>query len=187
VPRGSFTVDLETTKAAPIATIAEQVVPERMLSAVRILERVGRAKLHGTLDVAGDDKTSATSARMAVMGTLDELRLDARARVSGDWQSHSLSVVEMNATVDATAGALVKFAKLDQVVASGNGPAQLKASLKGPVGGDLAFEVQVAGEGLAAKLTGKGKVPATGRVHGDALGLVGGATFKRPTRGREAS
>jgi uncharacterized protein involved in outer membrane biogenesis len=187
VPRGSFTVDLETTKAAAIATIAEKVVPERMASAVRILERVGRAKLHGTLDVAGDDKTSATSARMAVMGTLDELRLDARARVSGDWQSHSLSVVEMNATVDATAGSLVKFVKLDEVVASGNGPAQLKASLKGPVGGDLAFEVQVAGEGLAAKLTGKGKVPATGRVHGDALVEVREAYLKPPRPGPGAA
>ena len=178
MPRGSFTVDLETTKAAAIATIAEKVVPERIASAVRILERVGRAKLHGTLDVAGDDKTSATAARVAVTGTLDELRLDARARVSGDWQSSRVSVLEVNATVDATVGSLVKFAKLDEVVASGNGPAQLKASLKGPVGGDLAFDVQVAGEGLAAKLTGKGKVPATGRIQGDALVEVREAHLK---------
>ena len=178
VPRGSFVVDLETTKAAAIATIAEKVVPERIASAVRILERVGRAKLHGTLDVAGDDKTSSTAARVAVTGTLDELRVDVRARVSGDWQSRSISVVEMNATVDATAGSLVKFAKLDEVVASGNGPAQLKASLKGPVGGDLTFDVQVAGEGLAAKLNGKGKVPATGRIQGDALVEVREAHLK---------
>ena len=178
MPRGSFAVDLETTKAAAIATIAEKVVPERIASAVRILERVGRAKLHGTLDVAGDDKTSATAARVAVTGTLDELRLDARARVSGDWQSRRVSVLEVNATVDATVGSLVKFAKLDEVVAWGNGPAQLKASLKGPVDGDLAFDVQMAGEGLAAKLTGKGKVPATGRIRGDALVEVREAHLK---------
>ncbi|HET8545896.1 MAG TPA: AsmA family protein [Pseudolabrys sp.] len=178
VPRGSFAVDLETTKAAAIATIVEKVVPEGIASAVRILDRVGRAKLHGTLDVAGDDKTSATTARVAVTGTLDELRLDARARVSGDWQSRSVSLVEMNATVDATVGSLVKFAKLDEVVASGNGPAQLKASLKGPVGGDLTFDVQVAGEGLAARLTGKGKAPATGRIQGDALVEVREARLK---------
>ena len=187
VPRGSFAVDLETTKAAAIAAIAEKVVPERIASAVRILERVGRAKLHGTLDVAGDDKTSATAARVAVTGTLDELRLDVRARLSGDWQSRSVSVVEMNATVDATAGSLVKFAKLDEVVASGNGPAQLKASLKGPVGGDLTFDVQVAGEGLAAKLTGKGKVPATGRIQGDALVEVREAHLKPPRPGPVAA
>jgi hypothetical protein len=186
VPRGSFTVDLETTKAAAIATIAEKVVPERIASAVRILEQVGRAKLHGTLDVAGDDK-SATDVRMAVTGMLDELHLDARARASGDWQSHSVSVVEMNATVDATAGSLVKFAKLDEVVASGNGPAQLKASLKGPVGGDLTFDVQVAGEGLAAKLTGKGKVPATGGIQGDALVEVREAHLKPPRPGPGAA
>ena len=187
VPRGSITVDLETTKAAAIVAIAEKVVPERIASAVRILERVGRAKLHGTLDVAGDDKTSATAARVAVTGTLDEVRFDARARVSGDWQSRSVSVVEMNATVDATAGSLVKFAKLDEVVASGNGPAQLKASLKGPVGGDLTFDVQVAGEGLAAKLTGKGKVPATGRIQGDALVEVREAHLKPPRPGPVAA
>ena len=186
MPRGSFTVDLETTKAAAIATIAEKVVPARIASAVRIFERVGRAKLHGTLDVAGDDK-SATDVRMAVTGMLDELRLDARARASGDWQSHSVSAVEMNATVDTTAGSLVKFAKLDEVVTSGNAPAQLKVSLRGPVGGDLAFDVQVAGEGLAAKLTGKGKVPATGRIQGDALVEVREAHLKPPRPGPGAA
>jgi large subunit ribosomal protein L24 len=187
VPRGSFAVDLETTKVAAIATIAEKVVPERIASAVRILEQVGRAKLHGTLDVAGDDKTPATGARVAVTGTLDELRLDAQARLSGDWQSRSISVVEMNATVDATAGSLVKFAKLDEVVASGNGPAQLKASLKGPVDGDLTFDVQVAGEGLAAKLTGRGKAPATDRIQGDALVEVREAHLKPPRPGPVAT
>lgn len=186
VPRGSFAVDLETMKAGAIAAIAEKVVPVGIASAVRILERVGRAKLHGTLDVTGDDK-SATDVRMAVTGMLDELRLDVRARASGDRQSHSVSVVEMNATVDATAGSLVKFAKLDEVVASGNGPAQLKASLKGPVGGDLTFDVQVAGEGLAAKLVGKGKVPATGRIQGDALVEVREAHLKPPRPGQGAA
>src|SRR5262249_6274638 len=72
-------------------------------------------------------------------------------------------------TVDARAASLMKFANLDEVVASGNGPAQLKASLKGPISGDLTFDVQLAGEGLAAGLTGKGKLPATGRIQGDAL------------------
>jgi large subunit ribosomal protein L24 len=187
IPRGSFAVDLETTKAAAIATIAEKVVPERIASAVKILERVGRAKLHGTLDVAVDDKTSTTGARVAVTGTLDELRLDAHARVDGDWQSRTVSGVEMNATVDATAGSLVKFAKLDEVVAAGNGPAQLKASLKRPVGGDLSFDVQLAGEGLAVKLTGKGKVPATGRMQGDALVEVREAHLKPPRPGPVAA
>jgi large subunit ribosomal protein L24 len=178
VPRGSFAVDLETTKAAAIAAIAKKVVPERIESAVRVLERVGRAKLHGTLDISGDDKTSATGARVAVTGMLDELRLDARARIDGDWQSRNVSAVDTTATVDGTAGSLVKFAKLDEIVAAGDGPAQLKASLKGPAGGDLAFDVQVAGEGLAAKLTGKGKVPTTGRVQGDALVEVREAHLK---------
>ena len=187
IPRGSFAVDLETTKAAAIATIAEKVMPERIASAVRILERVGRAKLHGTLDVAVDDKTSTTGARVAVTGTLDELRLDAHARVDGDWQSRTVSGFEMNATVDATAGSLVKFAKLDEVVAAGNGPAQLKASLKRPVGGDLSFDVQLAGEGLAVKLTGKGKMPATGRIQGDALVEVREAHLKPPRRGPVAA
>jgi uncharacterized protein involved in outer membrane biogenesis len=182
-PHGSFAVDLETTKAAAIAAIAEKLVPERIASAVRILDRVGRAKLHGTLDVAGEDKTAATDARMAVTGTLDELRLDAQARVTGDWQSRSVSVIEMNATVDGTSASLVKFARLDDVVASGNGPAQLKASLKGPIGGDLAFDVQVAGEELAAKLAGKGKVPAKGRIQGDALVEVREAHLKHPRPG----
>ena len=179
VPRGSLVVDLETTKAAAIAAIAEKVVPDRVASGVRALERVGRAKLHATLDVAGDDRTSATSAQVAVAGTLDELRVDARARIDGDWQTRSVSAVEMNATVDAaTAASLLKFANLDGLVASGNGPAQVKARLAGPVGGDLAFDMQVVGQGLSAKLTGKGRIPATGRIQGDALIQVQEANLK---------
>jgi large subunit ribosomal protein L24 len=173
VPRGSFTVDLETMKVGAIATIAERVIPERIAPAFRILERFGHAKLHGTLDVAGDD-----SARVTVTGTLDESRLDARARVSGDWQSRQVSSVEINATIDATAASLMRLANLDDIVASGNDPAQLKARLKGPTGGDFAFDVQVAGDGLAAKLAGKGKAPATGRIQGDALVEVREAHLK---------
>src|SRR5262249_32894318 len=81
-------------------------------------------------------------------------------------------------TVDASATSLMKFAKLDEVVASGNGPVRLKASLKGPISGDLTFDVQVAGEGLMAGLTGKGKVPATGRIQGDALVQVREVSLK---------
>src|SRR5262249_43346700 len=135
------------------------------------------------VDVAGDDKTSATGAQATVKGTLDELRIDVRAHVNGNWKSGSVSAVEMNATIDARAASLMKFANLDEVVASGNGPAQLKASLKGPVSGDLAFDVQVAGEGLAAGLTGKGQVPATGRIQGDALMQVREANLKAPIAG----
>jgi len=173
VPRGSFTVDLETMKAGAIATIAERAIPERIAPAFRILERIGGAKLHGTLDVAGDD-----SARVAVTGTLDDSRLDARARVRGDWQSRQVSSVEFNATIDATAASLVRLANLDDIVAAGNGPAQMKVTLKGPTGGDFAFDVQVAGDGLAAKLAGKGKAPATGRIQGDALVEVREAHLK---------
>jgi hypothetical protein len=132
-------------------------------------------------EIAGDDKTPATGARVAVTGTLDDLNLDARARLNGDWQSWSVSTVETNLIVDATTGALVKLAKLDEVIASGSGPAQVKASLKGPIGGDLAFDVQVEGEGLAARLAGKGKLPATGRIQGDALIQVREALLK-PSR-----
>jgi large subunit ribosomal protein L24 len=179
VPRGSLAMDLETTKAAAIAAIAERFVPERFAPALGIFERAARAKLHATLDIAGEDRTSVTSAQVAVTGTLDELRLNALARVGGDWQSRSVSAVDMDVTVDATTTAsLVRFAKLEEVVASGNGPAQLKANLKGSPGGELTFGIQLAGPGLAAKVTGKGKMPATGRIQGDAVVQVREASLK---------
>jgi large subunit ribosomal protein L24 len=181
VPRGSLALDLETTKAAAIAAIAEKLVPNRIASVVAILERATRAKLHATLDVAADDKTSATSAQVVVTGALDDLGLDVRARFNGDWQSRSVSAVDVNAVVDAKAASLLKFANLNEIVASGNGPVQLKASLKGPVTGDLTFDVQVVGESLAAGLTGKGKVPATGRIQGNALVQIREANL-RPLR-----
>lgn len=182
VPHGSLVLDLDTAKAAAIVGIAERLAPESAAPAIKLLERVGRAKLHATLDLADGDRTSTTEARLAVAGTLDDLRLDARARLNGDWKKRSASDIELSATVDAaSAGYLMKFADLDGLVATGKGPARLTARLLGQSAGDLAFDMQLAGEGLSAKFNGKGRVPAGGRVEGDATVQVQEA-YLRPLR-----
>ncbi|HZP71105.1 MAG TPA: AsmA family protein [Pseudolabrys sp.] len=169
VPRGSLAADLETAKTSAIAAIAEKVVPERLVPLAKNLERIGHAKLHATLDVAGGDKAAATGAQVAVAGTLDDLRIDAKARLSGDWQQRTVSDVDLNATVNAAAASLIRFVNLDTFLVAGTGPAQLKARLSGRLDGDLAFDLQLAGDGLSAQFAGKGRrLPATDQIQGDA-------------------
>ena len=182
-PRGSLVLDLDTAKAAAIAGIAGRLAPERFAPALKLLERVGRAKLHATLELSGGDRTSTTGARLSVAGTLDDLRLDARARLNGDWEKQSVSDLDLNATVDAAAASsLIKLFDLDDLVAAGKGPARLTTRLMGPSGGDLTFDLQLTGEGLSVRSTGKGRLPANGgRVEGNATVHVQEA-YLRPLR-----
>jgi large subunit ribosomal protein L24 len=156
-PSGSLAVDLETTKAAAIAGIAEKLVPDDAAVALRFLQRLSRAKLHAALDV--DGSASATDAQLAVTGSLDDLHVDARSRIRGDWQKHAVSNVEVTATVDAATGPpLLRLAALDGVVAPGPGPAQIKLHLAGPAGGEMTFDVQLTGDGLSAQAAGSGRL-----------------------------
>jgi hypothetical protein len=186
VPRGSLVFDLDTAKAAAIAEIAERLAPGDAGPALRLLERVGRAKLHARLDLADVGNTSTTGAQLAVAGTFDDLRVDAHARLNGDWQKRTVSDIEANAAVDATsAPSLMKLVDLDDVVVPGNGPARLTVRLTGPARGDLTFDMQIAGEGLSAKFAGKGRT-AGGRIEGNATMQVQEA-YLRPLRPGPAS
>lgn len=181
-PHGSLTLDLETAKAAAIAGIAEKLAPEPVAPVFKLLKQLSHAKLHATLNIADGGKTSTTGAQLTVAGTLDDLRLDARARLDGDWKKRSASHLELNATVDAaSASSLMKLIDLDDVVAAGKGPALLTAWLAGPSGDDLTFDTQLSGEGLSAKFVGKGRVPTGGRIEGNAKVEVQQA-FLRPLR-----
>jgi large subunit ribosomal protein L24 len=181
-PHGSLVLDLDTANAAAIAGIAERFAPENFAPALKLLERVARAKLHATLDLSDGDRTSPTGAQLSVAGTLDDLRLDARARLNGDWAKRSVSDLDLNATVEAAAASsLIKLFDLDDRVAAGKGPARLTARLTGAPGGDLMFDLRLAGEGLSVKFAGNGRLPANGRVEGNATVQVQEA-YLRPLR-----
>jgi large subunit ribosomal protein L24 len=156
VPRGSIMVDLETTKAAEIAAIAEKFASDAFTPAVRLLEQARRAKLHASLDVGGDN-ASATDGQLAVTGNLDDLRIEGHSQIRGDWHTRTVSDLELKVTADAaTAAPLIKLANLDGVIVPGSGPAQLRFQLAGPVGGDMTFDLQIAGGSLSARAAGSG-------------------------------
>src|SRR4029077_1280493 len=130
---------------------------ERARPAIGLVERFGRGKLHAKLEMNGDDKSPVTDAQLALNGSLDDLRIDARARASGDWNRLSTANVRIEAAMDATRSAqLLKFMNLDRLVAAGNGPRQVKMQLAGPVNGDMTFDTQLSGEGLSARAIGTG-------------------------------
>src|SRR4029077_11382614 len=103
-PRGSFSLDFETKQTAAIVAKLEKFAPNNVGQAGSLLGRIGHAKLHATLDIAADGKTSGTIGRLAATGDLDDLRFDTHARIRGDWGKHSVADVAIDGTVDAQDG-----------------------------------------------------------------------------------
>ena len=156
-PRGTLSLDVEGKQSAITAMIGK-FAPKTFNPAVDLLDRVGRVKLHGTLDVAGDDRSPVTTAQLALAGDLDDLRIDARARIQGDWNKPSATDVRIDGTFNAPqAAALVRLMSLDRIVAAGNGPGQLKVQVGGPVNGDMTFEMRLSADGLSAQANGSGQ------------------------------
>jgi len=169
-PRGTLSLDFEGNEAA-IAAISAKFAPKKGRSVLSMLDRVGRAKLHATLNVSGDDRSPISTAQLAIAGDIDVLRIDARARLQGDWIKFSATDVQIDVTLDAPQSpALVKFIGLEGIMAPRNDPGQLKVQLAGPVDGDMTFDVRLAADGLSAQASGRGRflaeqdVEATGTV-----------------------
>jgi uncharacterized protein involved in outer membrane biogenesis len=156
--RGTLAVDLETAKPATLAAMIEKFAPKAASPVNGLLDRVGRAKLHASLDLAGDDKTQATVAQLALAGELDELHIDTHLRVSGDWQKLSTADFRIDGTIDAPAGVpLIKLLSLDRVLVVGKGPGQLKVRAAGPIGGETTLDVRLSAGGLLAQASGRGR------------------------------
>jgi uncharacterized protein involved in outer membrane biogenesis len=158
-PRGTLTLDFEARQTAAIAALIGKFVPASANQAIGLVDRVGHAKLHATLDVADGKDGVATVAQLAAKGDLDAMHLDASARVSGDWEKRVAADIGLDATVDAPDGAaLIKLIGLDRLVAAGKGPGQLKLSVAGPADRDLTVDARLSADGLLAEGQGRGRV-----------------------------
>ena len=157
-PRGTVSVDFEVKQTASLAAIAAKFAAEKTRPVIGLLERFGRGKLRAKLGMSGDDKSPVTDAQLAVNGDLDDLRIDVRARASGDWTKLSTANIRIDAVMDSSRGEqLLKFMNLDRLVAAGNGAGQLKIQLAGPVSGDMTFDTQLSADGLSARANGTGR------------------------------
>ena len=104
------------------------------------------------------DKSPDSTAQVAVTGDLDDLRVDARARLRGDWDKPAAADVRIDGTIDAPQGAaLIKFMGLDRFVAAASGAGQLKVQVAGPVDNDMTFEMRLSANGLSAQASGSGR------------------------------
>ena len=158
-PRGVLSLDLEAKKTATIATIIKNLAPKGAGSVAGLLDRVGHARLHATLDIAGEDKAAASVAQVALTGDVDDMRIDARVRVHGDWTKPSTGDVHIDANLDAPdGGSLIKFMSLDRAVAVGKGPGHLKLQVAGSLGGDVTLDILMSASGLSAKANGSGRL-----------------------------
>ena len=158
-PRGTLSLDLEAKQTAAAVATAGKFAPKNIEPAVGLLERVRRARLHATLDVTGDDKSAESAAQLAINGDLDDVRLDARMNVKGDWSKRSIADVRVDGMIDAAQGAaLVKLMNLDWLATVGNGPGQLKVHLGGPPDKDMAFDGRLSADGLSVQASGSGQL-----------------------------
>ena len=158
-PRGALTLDFEARQTGAIAALIAKFAPKSADPAIGLVDRVGHAKLHATLDVADGKDGAATVAQLAVKGDLDAMHLDAGARMSGDWAKPAAADIRLDATIDAPDGAaLIKLVGLDRLVAAGNGPGQFKVTVAGPADRDLNVDAHLSADGLSAEGAGRGRV-----------------------------
>ena len=158
-PRGLLSVDIDTRQTAAIGAILEKIIPKSAGPVRSAIDRVGRAKLHATADIAGDDKTSV--AQVVVSGDLADAHIDANSRISGDWSKRTVADIHVDGYLAAAESApLVSLLSLERFVVVGKGPGQLKLQVSGRVDGDLAFGIEVSAAGLSAKADGKARLSA---------------------------
>ena len=158
-PRGALALDFETRQTAAIAALVTKFAPKATSPATGLLDRVSHTKLHATLEFADAKVDGATVAQLAVTGDFDAMRLDARARMTGDWANPSAADVRVDGTIDAPDGAtLIKLLGLDRIVAAGKGPGQFKLLVTGPADGELTLDTRLTGEGLLAQSSLRGRM-----------------------------
>ncbi len=158
-PRGLLSVDIDTKKTAAVGAILERFAPKVAGPVRNAIDRVGRAKLHATADISGDDKTSV--AQLVVSGDLADAHIDVHSRIAGDWSKRTIADIRFDGSLAAAESApLISLLSLERFVAAGKGPSQLKLQVSGRVDGDMALGIQVSAAGLSAKADGKARLSA---------------------------
>ena len=156
-PRGLLSVDVDTRQTSAVGKILETYIPELAGPIRNVVDRVGRAKLHATADISGDDKTSV--AELVVNGDLDDAHIDVHSRFAGDWPKRNLADIQFDGTLEAAESApLVSLLGLERFVAVEKGPGQLKVHASGPAAGDINLGIQMSAAGLSAKANGKARL-----------------------------
>jgi uncharacterized protein involved in outer membrane biogenesis len=158
-PRGSLALDFESGQAAAIAALVEKFAPKTAKPVAGLLDRINHTKLHATLDVADDKQASVTVAQVAVTGVVDAMKLDARARMSGDWAKPAAADIRFDGTVDAPDGAaLLNLIGLDRYLTAGKGAGQLKLLVTGHGDGDQQIDLRLRAGTLFAQSVGHGRL-----------------------------
>lgn len=158
-PRGALALDFETRQTATIAALVTKFAPATASPVTSLLDRASRAKLHATLDVANEKDISATVAKLAITGDIDAMRLDARARMAGDWANPFAADIRVDGIIDAADGAaLIKVMGLDRIVAAGKGPGQFKLLVTGPADRELSVDLRLTADGLLAQSSTRGRI-----------------------------
>ena len=94
-------------------------------------------------------------------GDLADAHIDVHSRVSGDWPKRTVADIRFDGSLAAAEGApLISLLSLEQFVAAGKGPGQLKLQVSGRVDGDMALGIQVSAAGLSAQANGNARLSA---------------------------
>ncbi len=155
-PRGTLSIDLDAKQTAAIGTIVAKFAPKAAGPVANVMDRIGHAKLHGTVHISREGKTSASVAEITVAGDLADTHMDIHSRVTGDWPKRSVADVRFDGTLDTSGSApLLKLMSLERIVEAQKGPSQLKVRVAGPIDGDMALAIQLSGVGLSAQANGQ--------------------------------
>jgi large subunit ribosomal protein L24 len=157
MPRGSLTLDLDIKRPDAIAPLIGQAWPVAAFAPSAIVDRVGHAKLHATLDVSGD---KGTNARVVLTGDVDAMKLDASLSADGDWKTPSTARLKLAAALKGPDGnKLLQLAGLDGLASGNKTPGTLSIDIAGDASGALSgsWHLAAGGVDLASQLTLDGR------------------------------
>lgn len=153
-PRGRLTLTIDAKTLVGLTDVAGKFAPQ-VANAVRpFVDRLGPAKIHGTLTV-DSAATAATAIKLELGGDLGALRLTLDGGATGETAHPEAAVVRLSGRFDADDGAaLVRLLNLDRVVAVDQLPGQMTISATGPLNGDVQVGGLATAGGFSAAATG---------------------------------
>jgi uncharacterized protein involved in outer membrane biogenesis len=155
-PRGSAKLTLSTDRIDRFAHSLAWLWPS-WAGSMRLPENFGPARLEAELNATQSDAT--THAKAKLRGTVGATRVRIEAEGDGQLQNWQAATARFDAEAASDDGQkLAALMRLDEFGVVGRGPASLRMSAQGPLGGDLRFDAQVSATGLTLNASGIGRL-----------------------------
>lgn len=155
-PQGSLRLDLDASDMTPVMALLARFAPEVAEVVGSVATTMVPAKLRARLTI--DGAAQATQAKLAVDGSLGNVRLALNGQAGADPIALSVGDMRLDARLDADHGkALIAMLGLDRLVTVDSAPGAVSVKADVPAHGDLHVDGWLTAGGLEANLSGSAR------------------------------